>query len=106
MGLIGTISVTPELLIEKGTELQGVVKTLVTQFEEVKNIVNSSGSYWIGEGGDKLRKQYTETHTEVAEVLARWEEYPIELQKMAGVYTDRDRIAIEKAQELPGDVLE
>ena len=105
MDLIGTISVTPEVLIEKGTELQNVVKSLETQFEEVKNIVNSSRSYWVGEGGDELRKQYVDMYAEVLDVLKRWEEYPIELQRMAGVYRERDSVAIERAQGLPGDVL-
>lgn len=106
MALIGNIRVTPEQLIEKGDELKSIVNSLTSQFGEVQNIVNATGSYWIGNAGDTLRRQYSEMNEEVLEILRRLAEYPTDLQKMAGVYIVHNSAAIQKAEALPSDVLE
>lgn len=106
MALVGNICVTPEELIKQGNELEKVVDSLTSQFGEVQNIVNATGSYWIGNAGDTLRRQYSELNNEVLEILRELAKYPIDLQEMAGIYIDHDKIAIQKGEVLPGGVLE
>lgn len=103
---VDTISVTPERLMEKGEELEKIVRTLASQFEEVQNVISSSGNYWIGEAADALRKQYAEIHADVSEALGELAQYPVKLQEIAKVYMGHDYIAIEKAEALPGNGLE
>lgn len=97
---VDKIRVAPERLMEKGEELEKIIRTFVRQFEEVQNIIGSSEDYWIGEAADAIRRQYAEIHTEVMEVLGELSQYPVKLQEMAAVYMGHDHTAIGKAEAL------
>lgn len=106
MDLIGKINVTPECLIEKGIELQNIVKSLELQLDEMKNLLDASGSYWVGTAGDAIRDEYTKLNAEVQETLIRMGEHPVKLQMMAGIYKKCEDEARQKAEALSGCILE
>lgn len=106
MVLTGMIKVTPEDLINKGLELQNIVNALTLQLDEVKNLVDATRNYWIGTAGDAIRDEYTKMNAEVQETLKRLGEHPVDLQIMAGVYKKHDVEALQKAEALPGGILE
>ena len=72
----------------------------------MNNLINATQRYWIGKAGDSLRKRYADMNTDVLDILSQLKEYPVDLQKMAGVYVQQDSQAIDLAQALPGDVLD
>ena len=106
MALVGNIRVSTETLYEKSNELKQIADELSNEFSEVNNLINATQRYWVGKAGDSLRKRYADMNTEVLDILSQLKEYPIDLQKMAGVYVQQDSQAIDLAQALPGDVLD
>lgn len=99
------IGVTPEKLNEKGEDLKKLVSKMKAEIAEMENVIVATEGYWKGKAGKSLRMQYSEVNTEFLEVLNRFEEYPGELQKMAGIYILHDDKALQEAEALPGDVL-
>ena len=106
MALVGNIRVSTEVLYEKSNELKQIADELSNEFSEVNNLVNATQRYWIGKAGDSLRKRYTDMNADVLDILTQLKEYPVDLQKMAGVYVQHDSQAIQQASALPGDVLD
>ena len=90
MALVGRIRVSTEKLYEKSDELKRITDELSREFSEVNNLVNATQQYWIGKAGDSLRKKYADMNTEVLDILTQLNEYPVDLQKMAGVYVQQD----------------
>lgn len=103
--LIGTISVSTEKLIEKSVELAEVIVQIRRQFTETEQVVNASASYWNGKVADTVRKEYSTISAEVQEMLNKLEEYPKDLQVMAGIYDTYNTSAVQAVEQLPGDVL-
>ena len=106
MALVGSIRVSTETLYEKSNELKQIADELSNEFSEVNNLINATQRYWIGKAGDSLRSRYADMNTDVLDILSQLKEYPVDLQKMAGVYVQQDSQAIDLAQALPGDVLD
>lgn len=102
----GQISVTPEQLVEKSDELRGIVASLRTKFMELNAVVEESKTYWIGEAGDSIRKEYADLNQDLEIFLQAMSDYPVKLEQMAGVYVSHDSSALQKAEALPSDVLD
>ena len=102
----GQISVTPEQLVEKSEELRRIVATLKTKFAELNAVVEESKSYWIGDAGDSIRKEYADLNQDLEVFLQEMGDYPVKLEQMAGVYVSHDSSALQKAEALPSDVLD
>jgi len=103
--LVGTINVSTEKLIEKSSELAEVVGQIKRQFTDAEQVINASTSYWNGKVADTVRQEYSEISAEVQETLNKLEEYPKDLQVMAGVYDTHNKAALQASEQLPGDVL-
>lgn len=103
--LVGTIGVSTEKLVEKGAELSDVIAQIKRQFAETERVINASVSYWNGKVADTIRQEYSTISAEVQEVLNKLEEYPKDLQTMAGVYDTHNAAVLQATEQLPGDVL-
>jgi len=98
---IGVIKVTPEEMISAASELSGYVNTMNECFQQMKNTMAQSESYWVGEAGEAHRRLYQEQVAKTEEIIARYTEHVRDLNTMAGVYSQAESEAEAKADELP-----
>lgn len=98
---IGVIKVTPEEMISAASELSGYVSTMNECFQQMKNTMQQSESYWVGEAGEAHRKLYQDQVAKTEEIIARYTEHVRDLNTMAGVYTEAEQQAAAVADELP-----
>ena len=99
--MIGTLKVSPEEMIAAASELSGYVSTMNECFNQMKNTMSQSVSYWVGEAGDAHRQLYEEQVEKTEEIISRYTEHVRDLNAMAGVYTEAETTAQAKAEELP-----
>ncbi|MBP3593862.1 MAG: WXG100 family type VII secretion target [Lachnospiraceae bacterium] len=101
----GTISVKPEELVVKASELQRKVSSIREKFSTMTSLVEKTESYWLGEAGSFYREMYQDAIKEQESVLKRLEEHPKDLLEIAQRYSDKELHLEQLANELPGDVL-
>lgn len=106
MALDGQITVTTEQLRAQATEVKNLLDTMTNQFTYLKDTVNGTSSYWIGEAGDTHRKQYIIRISKIEEMFARYTEHVTDLEKMAGIYEEAETVSAEVADELPISTLD
>lgn len=99
--MIGTLKVSPEEMQAAASELSGYVSTMNECFQQMKNTMNQSASYWVGEAGNAHRKLYQDQVQKTEEIIARYTEHVRDLNTMAGVYSEAEAQAEAKADELP-----
>ena len=100
----GTISVKPEELVVKASELQRKVSSIREKFSTMTSLVEKTESYWLGEAGSFYREMYQDAIKEQESVLKRLEEHPKDLLEIAQRYSDKELHLEQLANELPGDV--
>lgn len=100
------IKVEPSFLRERATEVQAIHKAMKAAFDQMNADVNSTSSYWRGDAGDANRKAYNDMKESIEVMLKRLEEHPVDLMKMAGVYTKSEADAEEVGRAQRGNVIE
>ncbi len=100
-----SFQVTPDILKSKSTEVSRSVSRMRGHFEELKNLMEKTGGYWIGEAGDMHRQMYKDIEGSVEEMLKRLGEYPVDLLAIAQNYTDAELSIEEDIETLPDDVI-
>ncbi|MDE6642434.1 MAG: WXG100 family type VII secretion target [Acetatifactor sp.] len=106
-GFGGPVSfrVTPDVLKSKSVDVSRSVSRMRGHFEELKNLLEKTGGYWIGEAGEKHRQMYKDIEDSVEEMLKRLGEYPMDLLEIAQNYTDADLSIEEDIAALPDNVI-
>lgn len=99
--MIGTLKVSPEEMQAAASELSGYVSTMNECFQQMKNTMSQTASYWVGEAGNAHRALYQEQVQKTEEIIARYTEHVRDLNTMAGVYSEAESQAEAKADELP-----
>ncbi|MBQ6839677.1 MAG: WXG100 family type VII secretion target [Oscillospiraceae bacterium] len=99
--MIGTLKVSPEEMIAAASELSGYVSNMNECFNQMKNTMSQTESYWVGEAGEAHRQLYLEQVEKTEEIIARYTEHVRDLNAMAGVYAEAESTAQAKAEELP-----
>ncbi len=99
------IKVSTEALNAQAQAIESVVGNLKNQFEQVKNTLDGSRSYWTGAAADKHRQLYSSIETDVSGITERWKKHIDSLRKIAGVYQQTESTAASESSELPSDVL-
>jgi len=95
-----TFRVTPERLREKSGEFSDIVKNIKRCFEQVEQVSAHTKAYWQGEAGDRDRESYTSYKDDISYIVRRLEEHPIDLLKMAGIYTEAESAAKSTNEQL------
>ena len=85
--------------------VNGSVTRVSRTFEEFGNIVNHASSYWEGDGAEAHKNAYWQKADKIEEVSKRFHEHVVELQQMAGVYENAERLNESEANALPSDVI-
>ena len=99
------ILVSTDELKTKSAEVSTKVVDMRTHFDELKQCIEKTSNYWIGDGGDVHRKQYNDLVEKVEEILKRLGEHPKDLLQIAGVYSETEKQIEEFSATLPGDVI-
>lgn len=99
--MIGTLKVSPEEMQSAASELSGYVNTMNECFQQMKNTMQQSAAYWVGEAGNAHRQLYQDQVAKTEEIIARYTEHVRDLNTMAGVYSQAEAQAEAKADELP-----
>lgn len=100
-----TIVVNPEKLVNLSLELKQKVNELSQKFERLNNIAEQTERYWLGTAGDYYRKLY-KCYTEDEEnLIKRFRTHSENLAKIAANYIDKERLIIQNAEALPGDIM-
>lgn len=107
MAITGSVEllVTPEQLNVKAGEVEKYVANMRICFENMKTLVEKSSGYWVGEAGDRHRRNYDEQKDNIDIIVRRLSEHPKDLRAIAQRYTEVELKAQEIAVDLPGNVL-
>ncbi|MCQ2498904.1 MAG: WXG100 family type VII secretion target [Lachnospiraceae bacterium] len=108
MAIIGNvqIKVTPQALEEKAAAVTSNINAMQTCFDELEQIINRTGYYWIGNAGDMHRQMYMKQKDAVVEMMRRLSEHPRDLLTIAGQYEVVEQEVRAIGESLSGDVIE
>lgn len=90
MAAVVDLKVTPDQLKQKSQEVSEAIIQMKTDFARLNAAISATHSYWIGQAGEAHRKLYLNQTGEVDEILKQLGEYPTDLLKMAGIYTNAE----------------
>lgn len=107
MSAVGEIQiiVTPEVLVSKSGDLSKRVAEMRVHFQELKDVMDKTNKYWIGDGGDVHRNRYYGNLDNIETILKRLEEHPRDLLTMAGLYEEVENLNTQEGMALPQDVI-
>lgn len=101
------LKVTPSDLQTKSSSVSKLVHQMKMQYDSLQKTISSSNSYWIGDGGNAYRSKFREQAADVDEMFRRINEHIVDLEKMAGVYTQtEEKVKAQIQSDLPADVIE
>ena len=100
-----TIRVRPEILIAKAGELKREVSGMEGDFNQIRELVNHSRNYWLGDAGEAHRHAFELDYEEIEKILRRLNEHPRDLESIALTYMGVEQEVKEVAGSLPGDVI-
>ncbi|MBQ9991570.1 MAG: hypothetical protein IJP31_11640 [Lachnospiraceae bacterium] len=105
--MIGSISVkvTPEALVAQAEEVRRLAEDMTIRFQNLKEIMDGTRGYWIGEAGDLHRKIYNEQMDEIDVRLRRIKEHPDDLLAISENYRAGERKNVETAVFLEADII-
>ena len=99
-----TMKVSPETMIRQADEIKGSVDRIRQQFSSVEECVRRSSGYWEGEASNLHAKRFSTIKENCNEIVRRLGEYPDELLKMAGLYTQGETKSVEDPNSLQSNI--
>lgn len=100
-----TLKVEPDALKTKASEVENDIKALEKHFNSIQDIVARTSGYWVGNAGDKARKEFNSQKESTTKVIKRFREHPTDLLVMAGIYDESERAMTQENQKLETDVI-
>lgn len=98
-----TFRVKPEELEKKSAQFSKLIQSIQKHFDKIASLSGKTRGFWIGEAGDKDRVGYASYEDDVAFIIKRLEEHPIDLLKMAGIYKQAEQTVTTKNVSLKVD---
>ena len=99
------MKVSTEVMRAQATKVDGYIKAIKKDFDEIRRVVNASKSYWVGDASDKHRSIFGEREDDIDLILRRLAEHPNDLRKMAGIYEEAEQVNEILASQLPENVI-
>ncbi len=99
------LKVSTEVLLSRSEDIERHLSALLEDINELNASIESTASYWIGDGGEKRRNAYERKKIELEQCLLRAKEYPEDLLKMAGIYTKAEQTVTETSQSLANNII-
>ena len=99
------LRVTTEELLNASSEVRRMVSRMRNVFTEIGNVVRRSAGYWEGHGQESHVRSYNSKQDRIDMALRRFEENATDLEIMAGVYEQAERVNADLPSQLPTDVI-
>lgn len=106
MALEGKITVSTEQMRNQSNVVRNLVNTMEGKFSLLKDAINGTSAYWTGEAGEANRRQYMSFISKIEDMLGRYMEHVVDLEKMADIYEEAELIAGEINDSLPISTLD
>lgn len=100
-----TLKVSPDQLKNAAEEIQNQITAFETKLKQMVQVIQGSKGYWTGDASAAHQKAFESLKEDVELVIRRLREHPDDLLKMAGLYEEAEKQAVEKSQALSGDVI-
>ena len=106
LGSDAQLRVTTEELQAKANSVNSISTRMNQEYNELRNIISRTSSYWSGNGSDAHRNKFNEQEKDVDDMFSRIKEHVVDLQTMAGVYNSAEQDIVTTIQSsLPSDVI-
>lgn len=102
----GRLIVDTNVMVEQAEKVRKLGMAISKSFQEMKDVMEKTKYYWIGEAGDLNRKLYQNHIDEIDNMLKRILEHPDDLEVMAGNYDIAEKTNTSTSQGLDSDVIE
>lgn len=99
------IKVSTEILQSKAETVDGLLREMTSQYDELYRKIGNMTAYWKGEAAAKSLERCEKDRELMEEMLQRLREYPEDLREMAGIYEAGEKAAESSASALPFDVI-
>ena len=100
-----TLKVEPAALKTKASEVENDINVLEKHFNSIQDIVARTSGYWVGNAGDKARKEFNVQKENIAKIIKRFREHPTDLLVIAGIYDENECAIVLENQKLDTDVI-
>lgn len=105
MAITGTLTVSTEELQAQSGAVDTQIRQMRSNFDDLKQLVDGSAGYWVGQAGDAHRQLYHNHIAKIEEMLSRYSEHVVDLQTMAGIYVKAEEQSEGQAEGLPPSTL-
>ena len=102
----GIIKVSPETLISTAGEFSNQGSTINTLTGEMMTLVTGLSSVWEGEAATTYINKFKGLEDDIQKMIRMVEEHVSDLEEMARVYQDSDRVGVDEASGLLSDVIQ
>lgn len=99
------IKVSTDVLKSKAATVDGLIRKMDQQYDELYRHIKNVARYWKGEASEKSMERCEEDRKLVMNMLHRLMEYPVDLREMAGIYETGEKQANDATSSLPFDVI-
>lgn len=99
------IKVLPETLISISTDVTQKIGKLQTAFMDLEHIIQSTSSYWEGDGHSECVEAYQIRKENYETIFRNFKTHIDSLHEIAGVYQQVEVAAEDLSMELEGDVI-
>lgn len=101
----GKITATPSEISDQAAVIRAANRDLEDAFDRMKTLMDQTANFWKGEAAEAHRENFNKNLPSIEEIIARYEEHTVDLEKMAGVYQEAETKATNLADELPAMTL-
>ena len=99
------IKVSTDAMVAKANVVRSLCAQMKREYDNFFNLANRTASYWIGDGADRIRKDFQKEESVTRQMLQRLEIYPTNLEEMAGIYVDAEKQNTGYSTPLSGNVI-
>lgn len=101
-----TIKVEPKVLKCISSDVLAKINKAESTFREIDNVVNRSYSYWEGSGHDGMNRLHISRRDDYQKILRELKVHIQNLQQIAGVYEQTEKISTQVSMSLDANVIE
>ena len=101
----GILRVTPEKLISTSTEFGATGRTIRSLTQEMKDIVDSLKSVWMGEAASGYGTKFAELSDDIEKINRMIQEHVTDLNEMAREYQAAEDASLEQSAGLNTDAV-
>ncbi len=98
------LKVTPEQLKTQKTVIDADMANIRSDIAQITSELEGTSAYWLGEAGEKQRKDYADSLQKIGSMLDRLDTYPARILQMAGIYEETESVNTQTGSQLKAEV--